>query len=1071
VTGPGFDEDSEPAATPARIGRYRVSRSLGAGAFATVYLAWDDALDVPVAVKVLAQNWSFEPEVRRRFIQEAQLLRRVDGTRVVRVHDIGETEEGQPYFVMDYASHGTVEDRLIELAAAGEKLDSNDVLRFCRQLAAGVAEVHRLQVAHRDLKPSNLLLRVVDDPSGGSGIDVGTTLVHRNERVVVSDLGLAKDLLGPTRLTVAAGTPGYMAPEQHDPSARIDGRADLYACSAILQRVVTGAHPEPAGPEVDPAALDDLPPEAAELLMRGLSEDPEDRFGTAEEWLTAVEAAIDALAPLEAVPPEVGELVSGLSRLSGEGGTRGRPRSVGSAPRGGARAPVPAPPRSSPRRRILIAAAVVTLAVAAGAAALFLRSRGDTTGPTATADPTTTPSGSVPPATSSTTPSEVSEPGPTTQPPDLGAEPALESTLYDPISLAVGSDGSLAVAEQSANRVRLLSGDRLRALAGTGRFGSGGNTGPAVEAELSEPHGIDYGPDGSLYVVDTGNLVVRRITPDGRIDVVAGSGQAGTGGDGGPATSAQLSPTDVAALPDGGFLVADGDNGLVRWVSANGVIQTVLEPGSTGATEVVAPVAVDVSADGSFVVADFLGQRILRVSGVEDPVVEVVAGTGEPGDSGDGGPATTAQLAFPSDVALGGDGSVYVADRLNHRIRLIDGNGLISTVAGTGEGGLTGDGGPATEAQLWHPMSVAVGPDGSLFIADGFNNRIRVVTADGTIETVAGSGPRGEVGDGGPATAAPLGDPFGLAFDGDNLLVAENWTGRLRTIDPEGVIGTLVGSILGEGDLINPLVTPTGASVSSDGRIAVAESGLHRVTVIDGDSRQVVAGSGTSGFSGDGGPAELATLSAPLGVRWTADGDLLVADSGNHRVRRITFTDGGPVMETVAGTGEINPTPDGRAPLETAILFPYDVIEGPNGEIFISEGVGSRVRRITADGEVTTVLGTGVAGSSGDGGPGTSAQVDTPSGLALAPDGSLFVADLRGHRIRRLAPDGTVTTVAGTGAPGYSGDGGPGTEAQLNSPSFLVVNGNSLLIADTGNRRVRILDLGTGTIATAAGAF
>ncbi len=1069
MTGTGFDDHAESGGGPQRIGRYRVSRTLGAGAFATVHLAWDDALDVPVAVKVLAQNWSFEPDVRRRFIQEAQLLRRVDGTRVVRVHDIGETEEGQPYFVMDYASHGTIEERLVELDVGGTKLDSNDVLRFCRQLAAGVAEVHKLQVAHRDLKPSNLLLRVVDDPTATSGGEVGTTLVHRNERVVVSDLGLAKDMLGPTRLTVAAGTPGYMAPEQHDPSARIDGRADIYACSAILQRVVTGAHPDPAGPHVDPRAIDELPTEAAELLMRGLAEEPEDRFATAEEWLTAVEAAVDALGPLESVPPDAGELVSGLSRLSGDGGSGRSSRATTIRDT----TPVPVDRGDRPRARmpLLAVGAVATVAVLLGVAALVLRSggepgtRSDTSGPSAaTSEPVTTTS--VAPGTTGAT-VDTGTPGV----PEHPGEPALGTTLFDPISLAVGPDGSVAVAEQSANRVRLVAEGEISPLAGTGRFGSAGDTGPAVEAELTEPRGVDYGPDGSLYIVDTDNHLVRRVGPDGRIDVVAGSGQAGTGGDGGPATSAQLSPFDVAVLADGGLLIADGDNGLVRWVSPSGVIQTVVGPGTTGEAGVIAPVAVDTAPDGSFVVADFLGHRILRVQSVQSPVIQVVAGTGEPGDSGDGGPATAAQLAFPSDVALAPDGSVYVADRLNHRIRLIDPTGKIGTFAGTGDGGLSGDGGPAAEAELWHPMSVAVGSDGSVYIADGFNNRIRVVTPDGTIDTLAGDGPPGEVGDGGPAVAAPLGDPFGLALQGENLLVAENWTGRIRTVDRNGIIGTLVGSILLDSDLRSPLVTPTGISISGDGRIAVAESGLHRVTLIDGETRQVVAGSDTSGFSGDGGPAEAATLSAPIGVRWTANGDLLVADSGNHRIRRITFGPDGAVITTVAGTGDLNPTPDGLPPDQTAILFPYDVIEGPDGEIYISESAGSRVRRITPDGSVDTVLGTGVAGSSGDGGPGTSAEIDTPSGLALAPDGTLFVADLNGHRVRRLAPDGTVSTVAGTGSPGYSGDGGPASEAQLNSPSFLLLEGNLLHITDTGNRRIRTLDLDTGTITTTAGAF
>ncbi|MCB0991455.1 MAG: protein kinase [Acidimicrobiales bacterium] len=1057
-----MSETEEPAGPPVpdRIGRYRVSRALGSGAFATVYLAWDDALDVPVAVKVLGQNWSYEPEIRRRFIQEAQLLRRVDGTRVVRVHDIGETPDGQPFFVMDFASRGTAEDRLIELAADGVELETADLLRFCRQLAAGVQEVHRLEVAHRDLKPSNLLLRRVEVADGAGAPDVGTALIAADERLVVSDLGLAKDLLGATRLTMAVGTPGYMAPEQGDPSASIDERSDIYACTAILQRVVTGAHPAPDGPSLDPAILAQLPGPAAQLLTKGLAHDPEDRFADLGEWLVAVESAVDALAAIESVPADAGELLSGLSRVvsrSSEASSGPRDRAVDVVAPAVARSSLASEPSRS-RLPLLLGVGVV-VAVLLGALIWAISTMGRDTAESAPSTST------QPPETTTTTTASTTAPVGAT-PDGADAEPADAAVLVDPIGLALSDDGSLAIVEQSANRVRLLSDGTLSALAGTGTLGFSGDTGPAADAELAGPRSAAYGPDGSLYVVDADNYVIRRVSVDGRIEVVAGSGQAGFGGDQGLATAAALSPTDVAVKADGTLVVADMANGVVREVAPNGTISTLLGPDSQPR----APASIAIGTDGAVFYADLTGQQILRI----DPAtfgVSVVAGTGTPGFGGDGGPAVQAQLAFPSGIDIGDDGSIYVADRLNHRVRRIDADGIITTVAGSGNEGFDGDGGQASEASLWHPVAVEVAPDGSLYIADGFNNRVRKVDPDGTIETVAGSGPQGEVGDGGPATAAPLGDPFGLALLDGDLLIAGNWSGRVRVVDAQGQIDTLIGSLLSRAGYREQLVTASGISVSSQGLIAVAESALHRVSVFDQAGKVATIGSGSSGFSGDGGPAEAASLSTPTGVAWTADGDLIIADSGNHRVRRVVFDDQTTQIQTIAGTGDIVATPDGLDPTATALLFPFAVAVEADGSILVSEAAGSRVRRIGVDGSVATILGTGVAGSGGDGGPAVAAQVDTPAGIAVAADGTIYVADLGANRVRSVSPDGSTSTVAGVGAPGLGGDGGPASSAALNSPTFLVLDGQLLHIADTGNRRVRTVNLVDETISTSAGAF
>jgi ribosomal protein S11 len=335
----------------------------------------------------------------------------------------------------------------------------------------------------------------------------------------------------------------------------------------------------------------------------------------------------------------------------------------------------------------------------------------------------------------------------------------------------------------------------------------------------------------------------------GRIDTVAGGGGAGYGGDGGSARSAQLlDPRAVVADPGGGLYVADTFNHRIRWVDADGVVTTVL-------------------------------------------------GTGVAGPAGDGGPGSQAQVNWPHGVALDPTApALLVADSANHRIRRLDlVTGTVTTVAGTGQAGFGGDGGPATAALLHDPKGVLAGPRGEVYIADSANDRVRVVDPSGTISTLAGSGTAGFSGDGGPAPTAQLHAPRALALDpAGNLYVADDNNDRVRRIDPSGLITTAAGNgATGYSGDDGPAVAaqlnrPRGVALDPAGNLYVADSGNHVIRMVDpAGTITTVVGNGRRGFGGDGGPAADGRIFSPRGVATAASGDLYIADSGNDRIRRI----------------------------------------------------------------------------------------------------------------------------------------------------------------------------------------
>jgi len=328
---------------------------------------------------------------------------------------------------------------------------------------------------------------------------------------------------------------------------------------------------------------------------------------------------------------------------------------------------------------------------------------------------------------------------------------------------------------------------------------------------------------------------------------------------------------------------------------------------------------------------------------------------------------------------------------------------VITTVAGRTRG-FSGDGGPATSAQLYYPFGITVAPDGSLYIADTDNDRIRRVGSDGIITTVAGNGIRGFSGDGGPATSAQLYSPYGMTVAPDgSLYIADSNNHRVRRVGPDGIITT-------------------------------------------------AAGTAEIGFSGDGGLATSAKLRMPIDISVAPDGSLYIADTNNSRIRRV-----GPdgIITTVAGTGEIGFSGDDDPATSAQLWHPFSIAVGPGGGLFIADMGNHRIRRVDPFGIITTVAGNGTEGFSGDGGPATSAQLYTPYGMTVAPDGSLYLVTYD-NRIRRVGQDGIITTVAGNGTRGFSGDGGLAMLAQLWRPFDISANPDgSLYIADMGNSRIR----------------
>lgn len=603
---------------------------------------------------------------------------------------------------------------------------------------------------------------------------------------------------------------------------------------------------------------------------------------------------------------------------------------------------------------------------------------------------------------------------------------------------------------------------------------------------------------GNLYIADTYHNVIRKVHA-GITTTVAGNGRDGFSGDGGAATSASFfGPTGIAVDVAGNLYIADSNNDRIRKVDVNGIITTVAgsglgysgDGGPATSAHMYSPQAVAVDAAGNLYIADSYNNRIRKVD--VNGTITTVAGNGMNGFSGDGGAAINAEIRDPKAVAVDAAGNLYIADNRNNRVRRVSVGGIITTVAGNGGVNYTGDNGPATSAELADPKGVAIDAAGNLYITTGYNVT-RKVAVGGTITTVAGFAYTANdgscyvlstvcfSGDGAPATGenARFYGNFGVAVDAaGNLYIADTGNNRIRKVNTSGTLTTAVGngtqSYAGDGGLATKaqFYTPAGIALDGAGNVYIADYDNNVIRKLDAVGKiTTVAGIGpgpsttfSGGYSGDGGAATSAQLNRPSGVAADAAGNLYIADTKNQVIRKVSASG---TITTVVGTGTGGYFGDGGAAISAQLYYPAGVAVGAAGDLYIADTSNNRIRKVNAGGTITTVAGTGMDGFSGDGGAATSAQLSGPSSITLDVAGNLYIAS--GSRIRKVDTSGTITTVAGNGDTGYYGDGGPATSAALWAPRGLAADAaGNIFIALKESFVVRKVDV-NGTITTVAG--
>ena len=638
----------------------------------------------------------------------------------------------------------------------------------------------------------------------------------------------------------------------------------------------------------------------------------------------------------------------------------------------------------------------------------------------------------------------------------------VESGTFDaPRGLTVSSTGGLIVSDANRGVAAVRFGrPEIIAINPSGAFGTGGSA-VVIKGRNFAPDSIVIiaGSVATATVVDSETIsLTTPVLPSGRTTLTvqnrAGLAQA----------AFLVSPPSLDSLPSGHITTLAGG-------------ATFTGDGGAAAVAVLAgPEQVVVDSAGNVLIADTGNHRIRKVDALTG-LITTVAGNGRFGRTGDGGPAVAASFTFPAGVAIDAAGNILVADTGNSRIRRIDADTATITILAGSRAGFSGDGGPAVGASLNAPRAVAIDPELKVWVADSSNHRIRRIDTEGKITTVAGNGSAGFGGDGVPATDTPLNSPRGLSFDASGrLIIADTFNHRVRMIDEDGVIQTVIGG--GQ----EGLSFPRTVVMDERGRMLIADSGGHRILRAEPSGKiTVLIGTGQPGFAGDGSLAREARVFSPAGVAVDGGGNILVADTGNHRVRRIAIEElrpspfglspGPRIIRTLAGTGMPVFLGDGAPGTAANLRSPSGVAMDRSGNMVIADGANHRIRRVEgASGIITTVGGTGIGGFSGDNGLATEAMLNFPQGVALDAAGNIFIADNLNHRVRKIDVSGIVTTVAGTGQQGFSGDGGPATAASLAFPSDVAVDDRGFLfIADTTSHRIRRVEFASGTIMTVAG--
>jgi sugar lactone lactonase YvrE len=618
--------------------------------------------------------------------------------------------------------------------------------------------------------------------------------------------------------------------------------------------------------------------------------------------------------------------------------------------------------------------------------------------------------------------------------------------------------------------------------------GYSGDGGLAVNAQLNAPYGIAVDKAGNVYFADYANNRIRKIDAVSHaISTYAGNGQSGYSGDGGAATSAQLRlPTSVAIDTAGNLYIGDASYTIRKVDALTQTISTVAGNGTPGfsgdgglATKASIGGADGLLVDkaGNIYIADFSNNRIRKVDAITH-FISTIAGNGTQGFSGDSALATAAELSGPQGVAEDTKGNIYFADFNNNRIRKIDGSTqIISTVAGNGVAGYAGDGTVATLAEVT-PLSVATDTSDNIYIPEN-SNRIRKINAGtGNISTIAGTGTAAFAGDGGPALSAELAHPVAIILDNTgNIFISDENNDRVRKISATTQnISTLAGDYLsygGDGGVATSAVfnLPEDVAFDRSGNLYISDAHDYRIRKISLATNIIttVAGNGAAGYTKDSLPADSSALNFPEGVVTDSLGNVFFCDLDNYRIREIKTTDN--KLYNFAGNGSSSGSFQNNTPAAQAYLSnPQGIAMDTAGNVFVADWGLSMVLKIDAITKiVTAVAGTGAWGSGGDGGPATNAQLFFPWDVTLDRAGNIYIADAENARIRKVdASTNIITTFAGNGTNGYSGDNGPATNAEIGFTEGITTDSADNVYISAYST-VRRIDAKTNIITTVAG--
>lgn len=631
----------------------------------------------------------------------------------------------------------------------------------------------------------------------------------------------------------------------------------------------------------------------------------------------------------------------------------------------------------------------------------------------------------------------------------------------------------------------------------------------ATEVSLNHPAGIEFDDSGNLYFAGGMMHKIFRVDQSGIISTIAGTGMSGFYGEGLPALQAYFNlPQKVCFDPSGNLYIADSHNYRIRKIDSTGMISTVAGRGGMQ-VEINEESAVlsnigDVNSivfdqNGNLFICNYNESVILKLD--QFGTLQQYAGIGKEGYSGDGGPAIQAALYHPTDIAIDRDDNLYIVDQGNQCIRMVDQNGMIHTIAGNGKVGENGDGGQAIHANLSYPRGVFIDKENNLFIADYQNHRIRKVNSSGIITTIAGNGKRGNSGDGGLATLAELNNPIHVSKDHKgNVYITEKGNHCIRKIDTHGIITTVAGNVetsqpklansknseinsvtsqtdfdkanMIQSEQRNQYATevaldPSGMVLDNDGNLYFTSGTTHKIYKVNQSGiLTTFAGTGTKSFYGEGIFAIQANLNLPQKITFDPLGNMYIADSHNYRIRNI---DPHGIISTIAGQGGYGVYIDQNSAIQSDIGDVNSIAFDKKKNLFISIYNESLILKLDTSGTLHRYAGVGVAGFSGDGGPAIEAKLNKPIDIALDKNDNLYILDEESQRVRMVDQNGIIHTIAGTGVKGWEGDEGQAVRAKLNGPRGIFIDKvNNVFIADYLNQVIRKID-SNGIITTIAG--